>query len=439
MTKKLKKSFSESFSSSNGFFVQDNKTGTSPIHCLGFGHPEGKPLIVLHGGPGAGPSVADCKNLSEVASQYKIVMITQRYCLEYLDFPHTVRDGAWMDIPLSDRLVQSACCLDQIKQTTFANLIEDIETVRKAVFPEHDKVCVTGGSWGGALAMLYAGRHPESVEEILLRATSIVQLSGQMNPLDKKATDDQFNNNSYFRTFLNRMRGDSFFSDHFAQEKIMDRLYAVMFDEDGHGNERKWSLDHKLDAAQMWRSWNISLQYSHGNDAEQVEKKVNALVHGDPEHAFVYAAIFSAMLKNQYPLYGPDTENSVFHAVENFVSHGGKVRIVHGIGDDICGISNASRVLQAASGERADPDNLFGRDLDGKIVKASMWRSRSGLAEFYPVVEGGHVLQGDMPAVLNAALKDMAGDSSALQMIYPSVRQVRASPLLFPHLSSYTR
>ncbi|WP_035865960.1 prolyl aminopeptidase [Cryptosporangium arvum] len=109
------------------------------------GAPDGKPVVFLHGGPGAGCS-PDHRRLFDPAS-YRIVLFDQRGCGRSL--PHV-----------------SAPEADLGANTTW-HLVEDIERLREHLGIERWQVF--GGSWGSTLALAYAETHPSRVSELVLR------------------------------------------------------------------------------------------------------------------------------------------------------------------------------------------------------------------------------------------------------------------------------
>jgi proline iminopeptidase len=109
------------------------------------GNPNGKVAVVLHGGPGAGCS-PDHRRLFD-PRVYKVVLFDQRNCGR--SRPHA-----------SDPLVS-------LQSNTTWHLVRDIELLRTHL--GIDRWLVLGGSWGSALALAYAERHPDRVSELVLR------------------------------------------------------------------------------------------------------------------------------------------------------------------------------------------------------------------------------------------------------------------------------
>jgi proline iminopeptidase len=117
------------------------------------GNPNGKPAVMVHGGPGQG-SAPNMRRMFN-PQLYRAVLFDQRGCGR--STPHA-----------SDPATGMRC-------NTTAHLVDDMERLR-----EHlgiDKWVVTGGSWGTTLALVYAQRHPHRVTQILLSAISTTRRS----------------------------------------------------------------------------------------------------------------------------------------------------------------------------------------------------------------------------------------------------------------------
>jgi proline iminopeptidase len=108
------------------------------------GNPDGKPAVVLHGGPGSGCTPWWRRFFDPDA--YRIVLFDQRNCGR--STPHA-----------SDPAVD-------LSTNTTPHLLADIERLRGHLGV--DRWLVFGGSWGSALGLAYAERHPERVTEIVL-------------------------------------------------------------------------------------------------------------------------------------------------------------------------------------------------------------------------------------------------------------------------------
>jgi proline iminopeptidase len=104
------------------------------------GNPRGKPVLFLHGGPGAGAGAVHRRFFDP--NIWRVVIFDQR--------------GAGRSKPLGS-----------LTANTTAHLVQDIETLRK--FLGIERFLLFGGSWGSTLALAYAQAHPEAVIGAVLR------------------------------------------------------------------------------------------------------------------------------------------------------------------------------------------------------------------------------------------------------------------------------
>jgi proline iminopeptidase len=121
------------------------------IHWETCGTPDGKPAVVVHGGPGSGCTPAMRRLFDPRA--YRIVLFDQR--------------GAGRSLPHASDPATSLAAI------TTDHLAADLERLR-----EHLGVgrwLVHGGSWGSTLALVYAQRHPERVSEIVLAPVTLTR------------------------------------------------------------------------------------------------------------------------------------------------------------------------------------------------------------------------------------------------------------------------
>jgi proline iminopeptidase len=112
------------------------------------GHPQGIPVVVLHGGPGGGASPAMRRYFDPAV--FRVVLFDQRGC---------------------GRSTPNAC----VHANTTQHLLADIELIRKTL--EIKEFIVFGGSWGATLALLYAEAYPERVRRLILRGVFLATQS----------------------------------------------------------------------------------------------------------------------------------------------------------------------------------------------------------------------------------------------------------------------
>jgi proline iminopeptidase len=110
------------------------------------GNPDGKPAVMLHGGPGSGCTPGMRRAFDP--QTYRVVLFDQR---------NSGRSTPYAGEPEVD-----------LSANTTPHLVADIERLR-----EHlgiDRWLVWGGSWGVTLAFAYAEAFPERVTELVLAA-----------------------------------------------------------------------------------------------------------------------------------------------------------------------------------------------------------------------------------------------------------------------------
>jgi proline iminopeptidase len=110
------------------------------------GNPDGKPVLFVHGGPGAGSGERSRQFFDPDA--YRIVLFDQR--------------GSGRSTPLASL----------IDNTTWY-LVADMEQLREHL--HIDAWQVFGGSWGSTLSLAYAQTHPERVTEMVLRGIFLLR------------------------------------------------------------------------------------------------------------------------------------------------------------------------------------------------------------------------------------------------------------------------
>jgi proline iminopeptidase len=114
---------------------------------------DGKPAVVLHGGPGQGCSPSMRRAFDP--QKYRIILFDQRGCGR--STPHASDPATEMRFNTTDHLVA------------------DMEVLREHLGVDRWLVC--GGSWGSALAVAYAERHPSRISEVVLNTVTTARRS----------------------------------------------------------------------------------------------------------------------------------------------------------------------------------------------------------------------------------------------------------------------
>ncbi|WP_119167129.1 prolyl aminopeptidase [Algihabitans albus] len=168
------------------------------------GHPEGRPVLFVHGGPGAGAS-PDHRRFFDPAA-YRIVIFDQR--------------GAGRSTPLGET-----------RANTTQHLIADMEMLRVRLGIE--RWHLFGGSWGSTLALAYAQAHPERVSALLLRGIFLCR---------KKEVDwFLYGMRTYFPEVWERFSG---FIPKAERNDLLDAYYTRLMDPDPEVHmpaARSWS------------------------------------------------------------------------------------------------------------------------------------------------------------------------------------------------------
>ena len=132
--------------------IQPYRTGTldvSDLHRVYFeecGNPQGKPVLMVHGGPGGGANPT--MRRYHDPSLYRIILFDQRGC---------------------GRSTPNA----SLEDNTTWHLISDMEMLRIRLGIERWQLC--GGSWGSTLSLAYAQTHPDRVSELILRGIFLLR------------------------------------------------------------------------------------------------------------------------------------------------------------------------------------------------------------------------------------------------------------------------
>jgi proline iminopeptidase len=115
------------------------------------GNPDGKPAVVLHGGPGSGCTPGHRRHFDPAL--YRIVLFDQR--------------GAGRSTPHA-----SAVTTDLSTNTTH-HLVADVERLRAHL--GIDSWLVRAASWGVTLGLAYAQRHADRVSEMVLSSVAMTR------------------------------------------------------------------------------------------------------------------------------------------------------------------------------------------------------------------------------------------------------------------------
>ncbi len=124
----------------------DIENGAQQLYWEQSGNPDGVPIVLFHGGPGAGCAPVHRRFFDP--DHYRIILFDQR--------------GSGRSSPHGT-----------LENNTTAHLLKDIEQLRHHL--SIDKWHVFGGSWGSTLALEYAAAHPSKCISLILRGIFLME------------------------------------------------------------------------------------------------------------------------------------------------------------------------------------------------------------------------------------------------------------------------
>jgi proline iminopeptidase len=128
--------------------VQVDQAPDHRLYWEEYGNPEGEPVMFLHGGPGGACAPAMSRFFDP--RRYRVILFDQRGCGK------------------SEPTVAAAGPQVALAKNTTDDLVDDINRLRDALGIT-GSMHVFGGSWGSTLAMIYAIRYPQHVASLILR------------------------------------------------------------------------------------------------------------------------------------------------------------------------------------------------------------------------------------------------------------------------------
>ncbi|MGD9638607.1 MAG: prolyl aminopeptidase [Alphaproteobacteria bacterium] len=114
------------------------------IHWVEYGNPEGKPVLIFHGGPGSQFKKRHASN----KDKYRIIGFDQRGCGKSLPS-------------------------GEIKNNTTQDLLRDADKLLD--YLKIDKINLFGSSWGSTMALLYAEHNPLRVASVFVSAVFLAR------------------------------------------------------------------------------------------------------------------------------------------------------------------------------------------------------------------------------------------------------------------------
>jgi proline iminopeptidase len=292
------------------------------IYWEEYGNPDGEPVMFLHGGPGGACAPVMARFFDP--KRYRVILFDQRGCGK------------------SEPNVAAAGPAAALRNNTTADLIGDIVKLREELEIE-GKMHVFGGSWGSTLAMAYAIAHPEHCASLILRGIFLGAAEDLLYLYQGNAAtwaDDPYGltaPGAYIKypdewaALLSVLTPDE-------RGDVM-KSYKAIFD---HVPASAAEKEKQLHAALTWSLW-------EGVISNMIPETADTGKFGDADFALCFAQIEAHYF-----------DNDLFLPAGHFFDNIGvlaaiPVHIVHGRFDEVCPLTQASRLVAALRDVGSEP------------------------------------------------------------------------------------
>lgn len=292
------------------------------IYWEEYGNPGGEPVMFLHGGPGGACAPAMARFFDP--KRYRVILFDQRGCGK------------------SEPNVAAAGPAAALRHNTTADLIGDIVKLREKL--EIDgKMHVFGGSWGSTLAMAYAIAHPGHCASLILRgiflgaSEDLLYLyqgnaaTWETDPYGLTAPGAYINYPDEWAELLEVLTPDE-------RGDVM-KSYKAIFDMVPATEAEK---EKQLHAALTWSLW-------EGVISNMIPETADTGKFGDADFALCFAQIEAHYFDNDLFI----EPGHFFANIATLASI--PVHIVHGRFDEVCPLTQASRLVAALRGAGSEP------------------------------------------------------------------------------------
>lgn len=210
------------------------------------GNPQGLPVIFLHGGPCSGTRPEHRRFFDP--ERYRIILFDQR--------------GSGKSIPFG-----------ALEANYTQALLGDMERIRK--YLNIERWLVFGGSWGGALGLLYAQNFPERVTGMIIRGVFLA----------RQQDLDWFVKDGAVRIFPEQWQKIQECFPYELRDDPIKALVALLWGEDEVSRRR---------AALLWDSWTSQVALGHdfdpnetGNASQKMLEQVRMELHYAANQYFI--------------------------------------------------------------------------------------------------------------------------------------------------------
>jgi proline iminopeptidase len=297
----------------------------APDHTLyweEYGNPRGEPVMFLHGGPGGACAPVMARFFDP--ERYRVILFDQRGCGK--SSPTVASHGPAVALVRNDT----------------DHLVADINTLRDAL-EITGKMHVFGGSWGSTLALVYAIRHPEHVASLILRGIFLgtredLLYMYQGNAAVFEQTPYALSEPGAYVTYPDEWRA---FVEIIPADQRGDMMgaYKAIFDAKPSDDADR---EAQLRAALAWSVW-------EGAISNMIPTQGDPGKFGEADFALCFAQIEAHFFANDLFL-EPDEITRNVERIAKLPIH-----IVHGRFDQVCPLTQASRLVAALESVGAKP------------------------------------------------------------------------------------
>jgi proline iminopeptidase len=307
-----------------------NRTGLlqvdqGPDHTLyweEYGAPDGEPVMFLHGGPGG--ACAPVMSRFFDPKRYRVILFDQRGCGK--STPTVASHGPAIALVRNDT----------------DHLVADINRLRDALAIT-GKMHVFGGSWGSTLALVYAIRHPEHVASLILRGIFLgtredLLYMYQGNAAVFEGTPYALSEPGAYVTYPDEWKA---FVEMIPARQRGDMMGAYKAIFDAKPGDEAGRLA-QLRAAVAWSVW-------EGAISNMIPEADDPGKFGEADFALCFAQIEAHFFANDLFL-EPDYITANADKIAGLPIH-----VVHGRFDQVCPLTQASRLVAALAAVGATP------------------------------------------------------------------------------------
>jgi proline iminopeptidase len=290
---------------------------SGPDHTLyweEYGAPDGEPVMFLHGGPGG--ACAPVMSRFFDPQRYRVILFDQRGCGK--STPTVASHGPEVALQKNDT----------------DHLVADINRLRDALGIT-GRMHVFGGSWGSTLALVYAIRHPEHVASLILRGIFLgtredllYMYQGNAAVFDK--TPYALSEPGAYVTYPDEWKA---FVEVIPADRRGDMMGAYKAIFDGRPGDAA-AKQAQLHAALAWSVW-------EGAISNMIPEQGDPGKFGEADFALCFAQIEAHFFARDLFL-EPDY---IARNVDKIAAL--PIHIVHGRFDQVCPLTQASRLVAA--------------------------------------------------------------------------------------------